>query len=112
MSTIAVPTITAMEAQAIAFQFLNDRLPDRVIPDTPRLDVVGQVWRVPVVLSYPNLGVLGTVGEIIVSASASEVISSTPVEDIRSAALALAETHREALSIPIVHSLDKNRAAI
>lgn len=89
-----------MEAQAIAFQFLNDRLPDRVIPDAPRFDVVSQVWRVPVVLSYPNLGVLGTVGEIIVSATASEVISSTPVEDIRSAALALVETHRNAIEAP------------
>lgn len=100
MSTIAVPTITAMEAQAIAFQFLNDRLPDRIIPDAPRWDVASQVWRVPVVLSYPKLGVLDTVGEVIVSATASEVISSTPVEDIRTAALALAETHRDAIEAP------------
>jgi hypothetical protein len=90
-----------MEAQAIAFEFLNDRLPDRIIPDAPSLRADGREWRVEVVLSYPRLGVLGQVGEIIVSATTGEVVAHTPVEAIRAAALSLAERHRDAIQAPI-----------
>lgn len=38
MTATLTPTITAMQAQAMAFRFLNDHLPDRIIAGTPSLD--------------------------------------------------------------------------
>ena len=93
-----------MQAEAEAFRFLNDHLPDRIIPLTPRLDAAGQVWRVPVALSYPRLGVLGELGEIAISVSSGQVISHTPIEDLRASALALAEVHRDVIKAPISSS--------
>ena len=101
MSTATFPTVTAMEAQAQASFFLSDRLPDRISASCPSLDEAANVWRVPVILAYPQLGVLGQVGEVVVSATTTEVISSTAIEDILSAAQLLAEQHRDAIEAPL-----------
>lgn len=98
---MTVPTVTAMEAQAEASLFLSDRLPDRISASAPSLDEAAQVWRVPVILAYPHLGVLGQVGEVVVSAARTEVISSTPLEAMLNAARALAEKHRDAIEAPL-----------
>lgn len=99
MSTMNVPTVTAMEAQAEASLFLSDRLPDRISASAP--DEAAWAWRVPVILAYPGLGVLGQIGEVVVSAARTEVISSTPLEDLRNAARELAEKHRDAIEAPL-----------
>jgi hypothetical protein len=101
MATVTAPAVTALQAQAAAFLFLNDRLPDRIAPDQPHLDEAAQVWRVPVILAYPRLGVLGQVGEILVSLDREEVISHTPVEEMRAAAWSLVEQHRESIEAPL-----------
>jgi len=101
MATVTIPNVTAMQAQAEASLFLSDRLPDRISASTPSFDEGAQVWRVPVILAYPQLGVLGEVGEIVVSASRTEVISSTPLEEMLNAARALAEKHRDAIEAPL-----------
>jgi hypothetical protein len=100
MVTATVPTVTAMEAQAEASLFLSDRLPDRISASTPSLDEGAYLWRVPVILAYPHLGVLGQVGEIVISAARTEVISSTPLEVMLNVARALAEKHRDAIEAP------------
>ena len=101
MATVTVPTVTAMEAQAEASLFLSDRLPDRISASAPSLDAAALVWRVPVILAYPHLGVLGQVGEVVVSATTTEVISSTALEDMLTDARALAEQHRDAIEATI-----------
>ena len=98
---MTVPTVTAMQAQAEASLFLSDRLPDRISASTPSFDEEVHAWRVPVILAYPYLGVLGGVGEIVVSATKSEVISFTPVEEMLKTASTLAESHRDAIEAPI-----------
>lgn len=90
-----------MEAQAEASLFLSDHLPDRISASTPSLDEAALVWRVPVILAYPHLGVLGQVGEVVVSVARKEVVSFTPLEDILDAARALAEKHRDAIEAPL-----------
>ena len=94
-----------MQAQAEASLFLSDRLPDRISASTPSLDESAWVWRVPVILAYLFLGVLGQVGEVVVSTAKAEVISATPVEEILKAAWGLAEQHRDAIetSLSIIH---------
>jgi hypothetical protein len=100
MVTAIVPTVTAMEAQAEASLFLSDRLPDRISASAPSLDEAAHVWRVPVIVAYPQLGVLGQIGEVVVSASTTEVISSTAIEEMLTAAQLLAEQHRDAIEAP------------
>ncbi len=71
------------------------------MPGEPRLDAVAQVWRVPVVLAYPGLGVLGELGEVLVSVGHAQIVGHTPIAEIKQAALALAEQHRDAIKAPL-----------
>ena len=75
MSTKAAPTVTALEAHGAANLFLSDRLGDRFLAVRPQLDESGDVWRVPVVLTYAGVGPLGEVGEVLVSAGTEEVVA-------------------------------------
>ena len=97
MATITAPTITAYQAQAEAGGFLTDHLPDRFCAGRPQFDHEARVWRVPVLLSYAAIGPVGQVGEIIVSAATEEVLSFTPLEEMKAAALSLYEEHRDAI---------------
>lgn len=100
-TTTVVPTVSKAQGQAEASLFLSDHLPDRISASVPRLDESAQVWRVPVILAYPNLGVLGQVGEIVVSAVKEEILSHTPVEEMRKAAWEIIEKHRDAIEAPL-----------
>lgn len=99
-----LPTLTALEAQAAANLFLSDNLPDRLCADDPRLDKAARLWRVPVILAYPFIGSVGEVGEITVSTSSEEIISHTPLDEMRSRALSLYEKHREAIQTAFLQS--------
>jgi hypothetical protein len=101
MSTKTAPTVTALEAQGAANLFLSDHLGDRFLAVRPQLDEGGDVWRVSVVLTYAVVGPVGEVGEVIVNSSAEEVVSHTPVEEMRERARALYEQHREQIEAPL-----------
>lgn len=91
-----------LDAEGTANLFLSDRLPDRYMAGEPRRDAEGGVWRVPVLLSYIGTGPLGEVGEIVVSADAGEVVSFTPLEEMKSRARGLYEQHRESIEAPVL----------
>lgn len=95
MATPTIPEITALEAEACASLQLSELLPDRFSAGKPSFDANVTCWRVPVVLSYPIIGSLGQVGEIVVSASSEKVLSHTPIDDMLAAARLLYEQHRE-----------------
>jgi hypothetical protein len=97
MAMITAPTITAYQAQAEAGGFLNDHLPDRFCAGRPQFDYEAQLWRVPVLLSYPVTGSVGQVGEILVNANNEEITSYTPIEEMKSVALRLYDEHRDAI---------------
>ena len=101
MATMVTPAVTAMQAEAEASLFLTDRLPDRISASSPHLDESAHVWRVPVVLTYPFIGTLGQIGEVVVGATKAEVISSTPVDEMLESARSLAEKHRDAIEAPL-----------
>ena len=101
MATTIAPTITALQAQAAANLFLSNHLPDRFMAGPPSLDQPAQVWRVPVLLAYPIIGPVGQTGEILVSVTAEEVVSSTPIEEMKVAARTLYEQHRNAIEAPV-----------
>ncbi len=89
--------ITALEAQAAANLFLLDNLPDHYLAIEPKWDSVAQVWRVPVVLTYLYIGSIGEVGEVTVSTTSAEIVSHTPLLEIRANGRRLYEQHREAI---------------
>jgi hypothetical protein len=101
MSTKTAPTVTALEAQGAANLFLSDHLGDRFLAVRPQLDEGGDVWHVSVVLTYAVVGPLGEVGEVLVSASAEEVVSHTPVDEMKERARALFEQHSEQIKAPL-----------
>ena len=76
-------------------------LGDRFLAVRPQLDEGGDVWRVPVVLTYAVVGPVGEVGVVLVSAVAEEVVSHTPVEEMRERARDLYEQHREQIEAPL-----------
>lgn len=104
MVTNTVPVISALEAQAAANLFLSDNLPDRFCADHPRLDKAARLWRVPVILAYPFIGSVGEVGEITISSTSEDVVSHTPLDEMRSRALGLYEQHREAIQTAFLQS--------
>jgi hypothetical protein len=101
MATTVASTITALQAQAAANLFLSDHLPDRFMAGPPSLQLAAHVWRVPVLLAYPLIGPVGQTGEILVSVTAAEVVSYTPIEAMKVAARALYEQHRHAIEAPV-----------
>ena len=101
MTTKIAPTVTALEAQGAANLFLSDRLGDRFLAVRPQLDESGDVWRVPVVLTYAILGPVGEVGEVVVSAGNEEIVTHTPVEEMKERARALYEAHRDEIEAPL-----------
>ena len=101
MSTKTATPVTALDAQAAANLFLFDHLSDRFLADDPHLDEAGDVWHVPVLLTYAVLGPVGTVGEILVNATTQEIISYTPLSEIKESARILYEQHRDAIEAPL-----------
>ncbi|HEY0376935.1 MAG TPA: hypothetical protein VGC87_08265 [Pyrinomonadaceae bacterium] len=101
MSTKTATPVTALDAQAAANLFLFEQLSDRFLADDPQLDEAGDVWHVPVLLTYAVLGPVGAVGEILVDASTREIVSHTPVSEMRESARALYERHRDAIEAPL-----------
>ena len=74
---------------AVGWTQYND-LPDRYCPQDPEFDSNAERWRIPIYLIYAN-GEGGPVGEVIIDVKTGEIVSHTPVEEIRSKGLALAE---------------------
>lgn len=97
MVTNVVATITALEAQAAASLFLSDHLGDRFLASNPKLDSAAKVWRVPILLAYPFIGPVGQTGEILVNASTEEIVSYTPLDEMKATARKLYEENRDAI---------------
>jgi|SRR5215475_11629675 len=93
----AIPQLTALEAQAAANGFLLDHLPDRYGAYNPRLESNGQVWRLSVLLTYPFIGSIGEVGEIRVSAFSEDIVSFTPLDEMRERARKLYDQNHAAI---------------
>ena len=85
-------TTTASAANAVANEFLLERAGDRFMASDARAIPDAHTWHCAVTLAYPGVG---EVGEIIVGAHATEVLSHTPVDEMRRRARLLYEQHRE-----------------
>jgi hypothetical protein len=97
----AIPKLTALEAQGAANLFLSDHLGDRFLAVRPQLDELGDLWRLHVVLTYAVLGPVGEVGEVVVSSDVEEIVSHTPIEEMKECARALYQQHRDQIEAPL-----------
>jgi hypothetical protein len=96
----------AFEAEAIAGGFLVDHLPDRFSTGAPRFDKAARVWRIPVILAYPQIGSVGEVGELTIDDSTKDVISHTPFEEMTTRAFAIYEQRCEEIEAAILQTGD------
>ncbi len=101
MTTNTAPVITSLQAQGAASMFLSDHLPDRFTAGHPAFDHQANMWRVPVLLAYAVIGSVGQVGEVIVSAESEDIVSFTPIDEMKKMAQPLYEKHRDEIEAPV-----------
>ncbi len=87
--------VTALQAQGIANEFLSNSLPDRFTADQPKL--ADNQWRVPVILAYPHIGSLGTVGEIQIDMAIGTILSHTPPDQMKQTGIELYTANQDAI---------------
>ena len=88
--------VSSDAAQAVVNDWLLETLSDRFIALTPELIAGGDIWSVSIGLAYPKIGVIGRVGEVLVSAFSKGIISASKPESIKAAGL---ECYKEAQKI-------------
>lgn len=76
--------VSEEEASLIAMGWVQyNHLPDRYCPQEPEYNFSASAWRVPLWLGYPN-GQGGEVGELLIDLKTGNVVSHTPLEELRS----------------------------
>lgn len=90
-----VSRVTALEAQGIVNEFLSDRLPDRFTADQGVWQ--GDFWVVPVILAYPGIGSVGTVGEVRVDGMVGSVVDYTAIEEMKRVGIEVYQVNRDAI---------------
>ena len=73
--------VTALQAQELVNDFLSNSLPDRFTADSSEL--VDDKWQVSVILAYPQIGSLGSVGLVQVDTEIGKIVSYTPLEKMK-----------------------------
>ena len=101
MTTNTVPVITSLQAQGAVNMFLSDHLPDRFTAGHPAFDHQVNLWRIPVLLTYAVIGSVGQVGEITVGAESENIVSFTPIDEMKKTAQSLYEKHRDEIEAPV-----------
>ena len=67
--SVSNPEVSEIDVISVTADLLNDHLPDRFCAGAPEFDRERSLWLVPVLLSYPKIGILGQVGQVAVSAT-------------------------------------------
>ena len=93
-------------AQRVVNDWLLRTLPDRFMALEPRLIAGGDIWSVPVGLAYPHIGVVGQVGEVLISAFSRGIISSTRPEAMKSAGAVCYKEKEDAINAAFLSARD------
>jgi hypothetical protein len=75
--------VSAVMAQSLVNGWLLTVLPDRFVAGETRLIAGGDIWCVSVGIAYPRIGIVGVVGEVLVSAFSGGIISATRPEQMK-----------------------------
>lgn len=95
MLDLLVSQLTALEVQGIVNEWLSDRLPDRFTADQGTWQQNG--WVVPIILAYPVIGSVGTVGEVLVDGVSGAVIEFTEIAEMKRVGMAVYLENRDAI---------------
>jgi hypothetical protein len=87
----AVAPVSSSMAQSVVNDWLLQVLPDRFMAAEAKMLAGGDVWYVPVILTYPTIGAIGHVGEVLVSAFSAGIISATQADVMRAQGVKLYE---------------------
>lgn len=74
-------------AIAVVNEWILNVLPDRFTALNARRIAAGDIWCVAVGLAYPRIGVVGQVGEVLVSTFSGGIISATRPDEMKAAGL-------------------------
>jgi len=86
-SSAEVLPISEAMAVTVVNEWILSVLPDRFTAVEARRIAAGDIWCVAVGLAYPRIGLVGQVGEVLVSAFSGGIISATRPEDMKAAGL-------------------------
>ncbi|MEL6353645.1 MAG: hypothetical protein AAFR58_18120 [Cyanobacteria bacterium J06627_28] len=81
-------------AQTVVNDWLLSVLGDRFTAITPHLIAGGDIWSVSVGLAYPNIGIIGETGEVLVSAFSRGIISATDIETMKAVGVEHFQAHK------------------
>jgi hypothetical protein len=97
--SVAAPvesTVTAAQARARVNRFLLSQVGSQFAAGDPELDMVDELWRVPILLVTPGF-IAGQVGEAVVSLNTRALLSHTGPKQIHAAAAKLRKRHHAAI---------------
>ncbi len=102
MSTVIQEAkIDARQAMSVANRFIVQNLPDRFSAGLPKKIAFPTrlIWVVPVLLTYPNIGIVGEVGMIAVEEEREAIVGWTPLEEMEELARQLYEEHKDEIEL-------------
>jgi hypothetical protein len=85
--------ISATAVRTIVNDWILRVLPDRFTALEAKAIAGGDIWCVGVGLAYPQIGVIGTVGEVLVSAFSGGIISATPPDVMKTVGMQCYAAH-------------------
>ncbi len=99
--TRARVVLNARQAMVAANQFIVEHLPDCFSAGLPKLVLfpIRPLWLVPVLLTYPGVGVVGEVGMLAVDGDHPVIVGWTPLEEMEALAQKLYEENRDEIEI-------------
>ena len=95
---VAPPYPPVQSAQRVAEQFVADNLGDQIGVGIPWrvISSLRSAWVMPLVLTAPGHGIVGTVGVLIIDEELNVISAWTPLEDIEKNVTQLAQEHAAA----------------
>ena len=93
--------VSYRRAMATADRFIVENLPDRLsagLPKSIRFPT-RTVWIVPVLLTYPKVGIVGEVGMIAIEAERENVVGWTPFSEVEALARQLYQEKKNEIEI-------------
>ncbi len=93
--------ISSRQAIATVNEWLVSYVGDRFLAGEPELDMTADLWRIPILYVYPQLGPLGSVGGAAVDALTGELCARPAISEIKRKALQLYQEKQSAESAAI-----------
>jgi hypothetical protein len=89
------------QVMALANRFILAKLPDRFSAGLPKSVAfpTRRLWVVPVILTYPHVGIVGEVGMVAVDAEQEIVVGWTPFQEMEELARQLYQEKKHEIEI-------------